>query len=313
VTPVIVVVRSGLMTTVQDRGRFGLQHLGVPPAGPMDALSFRIANLAVGNDAGEAALEVTLKGPELRVERDATFAICGADLSPTLDGGAVPLGVPHTARAGAVLAFGERRWGARAYVAVRGGIDVPVVLGSRATSLQARLPGVTGRTLKAGDVLAIGDRVGLRGLPERFWPGTGPALAPVVVRFLRGPDDDRFEDAAIERFTASTYRIEPQSNRMGYRLDGPPIAIRNGGSFPSEGSPMGSIQVPPSGQPILLMADRQTTGGYPRIGTVITADLSIAGQLAPGDELRFESCAREVAIAALRAQEQRLGTGGAAL
>jgi antagonist of KipI len=297
------------MTTVQDRGRIGLQHLGVPPAGPMDPLALAMANLAVGNSAGEAALEITLKGPELRFELDVTCAIAGADLTATLEGVPVPLNEPFRARAGSVVAFGERRHGARAYLAVRGGIDAPLVLGSRATSLQARLPGLAGRTIRTGDVIAIGDRVlgDVRRMSRRPEPNSA---RPAVLRFLPGPDDDRFDPRAFHAFTSSTYRIASQSNRMGYRLEGPAIEGREAGGLLSEASPLGSIQVPPGGQPILLMADRQTSGGYPRIGTVITADLPIAGQLAPADQLRFEPCSRGTALAALREQQRLLGSMG---
>jgi biotin-dependent carboxylase-like uncharacterized protein len=299
------------MTTVQDWGRFGFQHLGVPPSGPMDPWSFRLANLAAGNEEGQAVLEATLKGPELRFDRDAVFAIAGADLSASLEGVPVVANVPVSARAGSILAFGERRSGARAYVAVRGGIDSPIVLGSRAASLQAGLPGLAGRPVKAGDVLQICD-------PGRAGRGKDlshiqlpPRSVPAVLRFLEGPDIDRFEPAAVSRLTASVYHIAPQSNRMGYRLEGPVIDVREAGGLLSEASPIGSIQVPPSGQPILLMADRQTTGGYPRIGTLITADLPVAGQLAPGEALRFQRCTREEALAALRRQQDLLREAGA--
>jgi antagonist of KipI len=299
----ISVRRPGLLTTVQDAGRFGLQHLGVPPSGPMDPLSFRLANLVAGNDEAEAALEVTVTGPELRFQSDAVIAICGADLSPMIDGREVPLNEAVSVARGATLEFGARRNGTRAYVAVRGGIDVPVVLGSRATSLQAQLPGLAGRALRAGDVLPIGGRVERDVEPDVEIEMTRDQTRPAVLRFVAGPDSDRFPADAIEGLASGAYRIAPQSNRMGYRLEGAPVLPVERGELLSEASPSGTIQVPPSGQPILLMADRQTSGGYPRIGTVITADLPVAGQLAPGDEIRFERCDRETAVAALRAQE----------
>lgn len=309
----IAVLRPGMLTTVQDGGRFGLQHLGVPPAGPMDPLSFRLANLVAGNDAYEAALEATLVGPELRFDVDATIAISGADLGARAGEAAVPLNTPVRLARGATLAFAARRHGARAYVAVRGGLDVPPVLGSRATSLQARLPGLAGRALRAGDTLAIGDRVRGGEEPDFTIETARDTTRPAVLRFLPGPDGERFDDGAMDRLTSGTYRIAPESNRMGYRLEGAAIAPRHDGHLLSEAAPLGSIQVPPSGQPILLMADRQTSGGYPRIGTVISADIPVAGQLAPGEEIRFEPCDRATALAALGAQEAFLRlVGGAA-
>jgi antagonist of KipI len=298
----ITVVRAGLQTTIQDAGRAGLQHLGVPPAGPMDPWSFRLANVLVGNAPGDAALEVTLAGPELRFDAGMLIAVCGADLEASVGRSAVPLNEPFAVEPGSALAFGERRHGARAYVAVRGGIDVPAVLGSRATSLQARLPGLAGRALRAGDRLPVGDRA-RRGVETDVMIELGRDVTrPALLRILPGPDLDRLGPDALDRLTQATYRIAPQSNRMGYRLDGPAILPRAGGRLLSEASPLGSIQVPPGGRPILLMADRQTTGGYPRIGTVITADIPVAGQLAPGDLLRFETTDRATAVAQLRAQ-----------
>ncbi|HSL23241.1 MAG TPA: biotin-dependent carboxyltransferase family protein [Vicinamibacterales bacterium] len=303
----IAVIRAGLLTTVQDGGRWGLQHLGVPVAGPMDPFSMAWANLLVGNAAGEAAIEATLLGPELLFEQDTVVAITGADLSATVRQGAGPVAVP-LARAielarGAVLRFGEKRSLSRAYIAVRGGVDVPVVLGSRATSLQAGLPGLAGRPLRTGDALAIGDRAVSA-------PKTGgPALkettreAPAALRFVWGPDRELLADTEAENFLHAVYFLSTQSNRMGYRLEGPSIGVARAGTLLSEATPMGTIQVPPSGQPIVLMADRQTTGGYPRIGSVITADFRVAGQLAPADQVRFVPCDMDEATRALREEQ----------
>jgi biotin-dependent carboxylase-like uncharacterized protein len=276
----------------------------------MDPLSFRLANLVAGNDQAEAALEVTLTGPELRFQSEAVVAICGADLSATIDGRDVPLNEAVSVAREATLKFGARRSGTRAYVAVRGGIDVPVVLGSRATSLQAWLPGVAGRPLRAGDVLPIGRRIASGVESDVVIEIDRDQTRPAVLRFIAGPDADRFPADAIDRLSSATYRIAPQSNRMGYRLEGPPIEPRERGELLSEASPTGTIQVPPSGQPILLMADRQTSGGYPRIGTVITADVPVAGQLAPGEEIRFERCDRDTAVAALGLQAALLRLAG---
>lgn len=296
----ISVLRPGMLTTIQDRGRWGWQHLGVPVAGPMDPFSFRLANLLVGNDEWAPALEITLMGPQLRVERDLVVALTGADLTASL-----PSMTPTRVPGGTVIRFGARRALTRAYLAVKGGIEATVVLGSRSASLSARLPGLAGRALRAGDVLAVGidhssvPNVHASAFPDA--PRTG-----TMVRFLWGPDRDQFSDAAAAALVNTTFTVSHESNRMGYRLLGTGIEVSGAGQVLSEGSPVGSIQVPPSGHPILLMADRQTTGGYARIGTVITADLRVAGQLGPGDEIRFQPCEREEALAALRAQEDVL-------
>ncbi len=297
----ITIVRPGMLTTIQDRGRWGYQHLGIPPAGPMDALSFRLANVLLGNDEWAPALEVTLIGPELRADRDLIVAVAGADLSAS-----IPLATPTPLAAGEVLRFGARRALTRAYVAIAGGIDVPAVLGSRASSLSARLPGLAGRPLRAGDTLKGGQspfsasKGGLSPF-SALYRGT-----PAALRFIWGPDRERFTDRTADAFVDAVYTLSTESNRMGYRLAGPAINIEGGGQVLSEATPMGSIQVPPSGLPILLMADRQTTGGYARIGTVISADLPAAGQLGPGDTVRFTPCTSEEARAALVAQEQFL-------
>lgn len=296
----------GLLTTVQDAGRWGCQHLGVPVAGPMDPLSHRLANLLVGNPADRAALEVTLVGPALQFLSEATFAVTGARFELLLDGRPVRTGVPRRAGRGSRLRFGRRTAGARAYVAVRGGIDVPLRLGSRSTDLASRLGGLGGRPLRAGDCLDVGVAAGLpvSGRPGRlrFRPPTGGAR----VRFMPGTDLERFDEDALERFTASRFIVGADSNRMGYRLEGPAVGLAAAGPVLSAATPPGTIQVPPSGQPIVLMADRQTSGGYAVLGTVISADLGVAGQLAPGDWMAFDACDHRAAVAALIEMEQRL-------
>jgi antagonist of KipI len=275
----------------------------VPVSGPMDPFSFGLANGLVGNDPNEAALEVTLKGPELRFDARAVVAVTGADLSASLGGDELPVNEAVTVPAGGSIRFGERRFGARTYLAVRGGLDVQIVLGSRSASIDAGLPGLAGRRLQAGDRLPIGGR-GRRPVPREIAVDlVRDRRRPAVLRVLPGPDELRFERAARDRFLESVYRIAPQSNRMGYRLEGAALQVHGAGQMLSEGTPVGSIQVPPSGDPILLMADRQTTGGYARIATVIAADLPIAGQLAPGEGLRFELCSIDGALNALRMQQ----------
>ena len=301
----VTVVKPGLYTTIQDRGRWGHQADGVPVGGALDRQSHRAANALVGNDTAAATLEVTLLGPEIRFESDAVIAIGGADLGARIDGLDLKVNTPAMCRGGAVLRFGERRSGSRAYLAIDGGVDVEPVLGSRATSVLAGLGGVDGRPLAAGDRLPLG-------LPTRPSRVRRKVDAPPMpnggarLRVVPGPHQEFFPDEAFDHLQRTRFIVTPRSDRMGYRLDGAPIPRLEGREMISDAAFAGGIQVPSSGDPILLMADRQTTGGYPQIATVITADLPLAGQLAPGDWIEFEVCSRREALSALVAQEGRL-------
>ena len=305
----ITVLKPGLLTTVQDGGRWGHQHLGVPPAGPMDALSHRLANRLAGNADDAAGLEVTLMGPELRLDQPVTLAIAGADLSARIDGARVAPGGSVECGPGMHLEFGARTSGGRAYVAFAGGIDVPPVLGSRATHVPSAMGGLEGRVLRAGDALHVGrplsplDKLGVT-LSTVEGAGSTRQLASggARLRVMRGPQADCFDDAAFDLLERSRFVISPQSNRMGYRLTGARVAIASRTEMVSSATFTGALQVPPSGDPILLMADRQTSGGYPQMAVIITADLPAAGQLLPGDWVEFERCSRATAIDALRAQ-----------
>ena len=288
-----------MLTTVQDLGRWGLQARGVPVAGPMDEYSHRLANRLVGNPATAAALEITLIGPEIRTTTDTLCAVAGATFAISADGHAVAMNVPFLLRAGTSLRFGPRERGARASVAFRGGLDTDPIFGSRATSLIARMGPFDGRPLRAGDVLSIGDAP----IEHRHEPPHAALAIPAGgarVRVVAGPHVEMFTPATYDKLFGGRYTITPQSNRMGYRLEGPRLAHRDRADILSDATAIGSIQVPASGQPILLMADRQTTGGYPKIATVISADLPLAGQLAPGDWIAFKPCTRDEAHAAAR-------------
>ena len=303
-SPMLTVVRAGLLTTVQDAGRWGRQAEGVPVAGPMDPYSHRAANRLVQNDDGCAALEVTLLGPELEASADVICAVAGARFELTAGARPVPWHAPFELRAGERLRFGQRLGGARAMLAVRGGIDVPPIFGSRATSLPSRMGPLGGRPLATGDRLPIGATARSAGprppLPLRLFAGE------TRLRAMPGPHDALFQAAAFDLLFSSAYVVTARSNRMGYRLEGPALLHAGSADILSEATPLGSIQVPASGQPILLMADRQTTGGYPKIGTVISADIPLAGQLAPGDRLRFVRTTRADALDALQRLERRL-------
>lgn len=303
----LTVLRPGLLTTVQDLGRWGHQAVGVPVAGAMDTYSLRLANGLVGNPETAAALEVTLLGPVLRADAPVVVAVAGAIFDLEVDGRPVPHGAPLALAAGSVLRFLDRRAGARAYLAVAGGLETPLVLGSRATHLVSRMGGVDGRALVAGDVVPVGTA------PTR--PATRPTRSPLPLaaapgarrlRVLLGPQDEWFTKSSVDALLGGTFSVSPNSDRMGFRLDGPALTTKRPGELVSEPVVFGAIQVPSGGAPILLMADRQTAGGYPKIATVVTADLPLAGQLAPGDTVRFAACTRAEARSALIARERDL-------
>ncbi len=304
----LTVVRPGMLTTVQDLGRWGSQDRGVPVAGPMDAYSHRLANWLAGNDERAAALEMTLMGPELEADADVICVVAGAQFDVTVNGVVTDASRPFTVPEGGRVRFGARRSGARATLAVRGGFAVPEIFGSRATSVISRIGPYGGRPLMTGDVLPVGDHFTDMPVPA------GRALelpsGGARVRILRGPHDRMFTPAAFFALFDSRFIVTPQANRMGYRLEGPSLAHAGDADILSDATPIGSLQVPASGQPILLMADRQTTGGYPKIATVITADLPLAGQLAPGDWIAFTECTPSEAIDALRHQNAALSGAG---
>jgi antagonist of KipI len=302
------VIRAGLHTTVQDVGRWGFQADGVPVAGAMDLFAHRVANALVGNEPSAATLEVTLTGPELRFEDERTIAVTGGGFDLLIDGSPIVADGPAAVKAGSVLRFGERRNGARAYLAIAGGVAVPIVLGSRSTHVPSRTGGLQGRALAAGDIVPLGPASVVRAVErdrrdlwsfDRDRPGGR-------LRVLPGPQQDRFGDQAVAALQSAAYTVLPESNRMGFRLSGPPLALISTADIISEPAPIGALQVPASRQPILLMADRQTAGGYAKLATVITADIGIAAQLAPGDEVRFTVCTPAEALSALIAQERAI-------
>ena len=298
----ITIVRPGLFTTIQDSGRWGHQSSGVPVSGPMDMVSHRVANALVGNDRSAATLEATLVGPEIRIETGVLLAVAGADLGARVDGQLIPLHKPVRCRPGSVLRFGERRSGTRAYIAFSGGIIVSPELGSRATHALCRLGGLGGRAIAAGDRLPLGNEGTIS--HWRVLNVPSPRVdGGARLRVLPGPQLDHFPSDALEVLQKTRFTVTPQSDRMGYRLSGGLIPRIEGREMISDAAFIGALQVPPSGDPILLMSDRQTTGGYPQLATVITADLPITGQLAPGDWIEFQVCARHEAMSALIAQE----------
>lgn len=301
------VVKPGMLTTIQDRGRWGLQSRGVPVAGPMDPCSHRVANALVGNDDDAATLEVTLLGPELEFDDERIVAVAGAEFELAVDGRPVPASTSFMVPAGGRLRFGQRARGARAYVGIAGGVAVPATLGSRATHLISRMGGLDGRALKAGDRLPLGDRPGRPAPAARLIPAvTRLPQGAAQIRVLPGPQVDYFAADALDALQSAPYAVGAKSDRMGFRLEGPRLTHARGADIISDATPLGVLQVPASGQPILLMADRQTAGGYPKLATVISADIGIAGQLGPGDTLQFVVCTPREAMTALIAQERAL-------
>lgn len=304
----ILLLDSGPLTTVQDLGRFGSQSLGVPPSGAADSEALRTANLLAGNDPGEACLECTLRGPRLEFTGHAAFSLCGARASARLNDTPVPMWETLYASPGDILSVGPAEAGLRIYLAFSGGLDVPLVLGSRSTYLRASFGGWEGRALRAGD------RIPLRPGPD---PRTRPPFrvpeeerpeypSDIVVRALASHELDRFLPESVERFFQEPFTVSPKSDRMGCRLEGTPLAHARGADVVSSGVLTGTVQVPGDGLPIVLLADRQTTGGYTRIAHVIRADLPKLGQARPGDRVRFSRVDPEEARRALEEQERIL-------
>ncbi|MCM3411577.1 biotin-dependent carboxyltransferase family protein [Metabacillus litoralis] len=298
-------LRSGLLTTIQDLGRYGYQKYGVIVSGAMDSYSLRIANLLVGNSEGEAALEITLMGPTLLFEKDMLIAITGGDLSPTIEGASVPLWRPVFVKKGSKLQFGLQKSGCRAYLAVAGGFAVNEIMKSKSTYLRAEIGGYQGRAIQEGDILEVNsmsegafsqieklkNKQNKRPFQPANWSVRWNEFLPLIknpnIRVLQGAQYEKFTSHSKEQFFTQSFRVSPQSDRMGYRLSGPAIELEEKLEMLSEAVAHGTIQIPPDGNPIILLADRQTTGGYPKIGQVATVDLPVIAQVMPGQSISF--------------------------
>jgi 5-oxoprolinase (ATP-hydrolysing) subunit C len=298
----IELLRAGPLTTVQDLGRPGWRDRGISRCGALDELALQAGNLLVGNTPGAAALEFTLGTATLRFEADTWVAMTGTDSEASLDGRPLRPGWRCAVRAGQVLKLAAPRERMRSYVCVAGGIAVPVVLGSRSTDLKAGFGGLDGRALRDGDRVPLGEA---KQLPMRPAGVMLPEWT-AEVRVLPGPDCADFAAAARAAFWSTDWAVTPQSNRMGYRLAGPALMRRRGGELVSHGVVPGVVQVPASGQPIVLLADAQTTGGYPVMAVVIRADLWKLAQLRLGAALRFVACTPAEAVAELNERQQLL-------
>jgi antagonist of KipI len=312
----ITILRPGLLTSVQDHGRHGMQHLGLCPGGAMDTVALALANALVGNSSDEAGLEITVIGPELQFGEDTLVAVCGAEFK-----GSFPHNRPVLAPAGSRFNVGRALRGARAYLAVAGGFAIEPVLHSRSTYLPGRFGGFHGRALRHGDVLELREKHAVK----RFgsiknasggtvrWsapPLTLPDREPIVVHVIEGQHFASFDTASQRAFFDTVWRIAPDSNRMGFRLSGPVLRRSPSGDMSDEilSGPtcLGSVQVPSGGAPIVLMADHQTTGGYPRIAEIASADVPRLAQMAPGATVHFARCSLETAAELRRHMAGRL-------
>jgi antagonist of KipI len=312
------VTRAGFLTSVQDLGRNGFRQFGVSLGGALDAHALRVANLLVGNDESDAGLEITLGGVRMRLEDKRVIAWCGGEFDVRVGSTPLPAGHSCLLDADDELTINQPKIGRRAWLTISGGIDVPLVLGSRSTDLRATFGGLNGRALRDGDGLPLGkqsefsrslvdllreQRVASWSSPTE-WSST--AKTETVLRVIRGVDWSRFNDVMIQRLTSDAFVVSPDSDRMGVRFDGPELRRNDDIDLVSEAVAPGTIQVPPSGRPILLLRDCQTIGGYPKIAQMITVDLSLAAQLRAGDHVRFSEVSMAKAHRLLLERERQL-------
>jgi antagonist of KipI len=292
------VINAGLFTTVQDLGRYGYLRYGVPISGAMDAFSLTAANLLVANNENDACLETTLVGPKLQALTTTQIAITGGNCSPTVNGHHVAMWQTLTLQEGDVVSFGRMESGCRAYLSIRGGINVPLLLGSRSTYVRGGFGGLKGRQLKTGDAIEASDASLLTveySLPTKHMPQfTNQLKAHVVL----GPQDNMFTEKGLSTFLSNPYKITLEADRMGYRLEGPEIEHVSKADIVSDAILPGAVQVPRNEKPIVIMRDAQTTGGYPKIAVIATADLDLLGQAKPGDVVEFSK------VTAKEAQER---------
>jgi biotin-dependent carboxylase-like uncharacterized protein len=302
---VITVIQQGDFTTIQDEGRWGYQAWGMPVAGAMDRYAYRIANLLTGNKEGAAVIEMTGVGAAFKFDEEQLIAVCGADMQGKVNGKPIdnwsPLLVPNRGE----IRFGVAATGYRTYLAVRGGIDVPIVLGSRSTYTGAKVGGFEGRTLRQGDVLHVGQdsetKAVLQKLPFQYIPHYGVACN---LRVILGPQDNLFTREAIHTFFAGTYTVAAPSDRVNYQLTGPRIPTIGKADIVSDAVGLGAIQIPSYGMPYIVAADHGTTRGFAKLGYVIQVDLTKLAQAKPGDMVRFTNVTEPEAVEALQVEQQ---------
>jgi len=303
------VLEPGILTTIQDLGRYGYSELGVPPSGALDPFSLKVGNLLVGNSEGEACLEITLMGLKLRALREVVFAITGGDLFPTLNGEPLEMWRTHLLVEGDIMTFKKIQKGCRSYLTICGGFAIPKIMESRSTYLSGKFGGLEGRALKKGDLLYIQDapiplgKIGIR-FPQEWIP---IYEKETLLRVIPGPQDNHFTKGGFNTFSSGVYQVTPQCDRIGVRLNGPKIERRPDveESIISEGLLAGAIQVPGDGKPIIILTEL-VSGGYTKIATLISTDLPKVAQLKPGDRVRFEPITIEEAHFLFKQQEERL-------
>lgn len=300
------IINPGLLTTVQDLGRWGYQRYGMSVAGSMDHFATKVANYLVGNDENQAVLETTLMSPEIEFLCDEVISITGANMKPKINGEAVPMWTSLIVRANDKLSFSNATSGIRTYIAFSTGIDVPEIMNSKSTFLKGKIGGFKGRKLAKGDEIPLKNKVipdSGSYLPKKFDP---EYKEDNTIRVVLGPQDDYFSKESIDTFLNSEYKITSEADRMGYRLDGAKIEHIEGADIISDGIVFGSVQVPGHGSPIIMMADRQTTGGYTKIATVITPDLSKLAQMKPGSKINFKKISIEESQEIYREYEEKI-------
>ncbi|SCY93444.1 5-oxoprolinase subunit C family protein [Alkaliphilus peptidifermentans] len=301
----IKINKPGLLTTLQDLGREGYQQFGIPVAGAMDKYSFQLANLLVGNDRNEGALEITMMGPEITFNCTSVISITGGDLSPNINNKPIEMYQTHLVRQGDVLKFKGLKSGCRAYLAVAGGFKVDPVMGSVSTFLKGKIGGFKGRRLIEGDVIYLKNPIEMyskRIISSKYIP----SYKARTVRIIIGTEESMFTPKAYEVLLKESYELTTQCDRMGYRLEGPELQHIDGADIISGGINLGAIQVPGEGKPIIMMADRQATGGYAKIANVISVDIPLLAQMKPGDKINFESVSVEEAQKLVIEEENRV-------
>lgn len=308
----VTVLNPGLLTTIQDLGRIGYQKYGVIVSGAMDTYSARLSNIIIGNEEKEGVLEITMTGPSLELKEGTLFSITGADLSPTINNISVPMGRPIYIKEDCILKFGVSKTGSRSYLSVAGGFDIPFVMDSKSTYLRAEIGGLKGRALKKNDVLKIGRKSTISSKiidKLKDMRSEGSFIAPrwyvkeyniknseeAVIRVFEDRQYNKISDESINKFFSLEFTIDVKSDRMGYRLKGPKIELKEKLEMISEEVSLGTIQIPPDGNPIILLADRQTAGGYPKIAHVAFADISKIVQMKPNSKLTFKKITLEEA------------------
>lgn len=310
----ITVVKPGLLTTIQDLGRYGFQKYGVVVSGAMDTFSFRIANLLVGNEENSPAIEMTLIGPSLHFHEDSLIAICGGDLAPSVEGEPIEMWRPIFIKKGSILKFNAGKQGCRAYLAVAGGFSVASIMGSTSTYVRGKMGGVDGRALKANDRLLLQSPSQIaKGILKELLMNESTAVnwkipykykSDPIIRVLKSRQYHLFREDSQESFFQKSFNITTDADRMGYRLNGPLLLLEKKEEMISEGTVVGTVQVTPDGNTVILLSDHQTTGGYPKIAQVITVDLPLLAQLKPGDRIEFKEVTLEEAHRLLLEKEQ---------